>query len=1231
MNYLSTLLVWACAGLLLVSSSLFAQHNIAVFQFSAGSLAAMGLENEAAYTLRNELQKQPSLMLISQRAMEIELARNDITQTFDVQQALAAAPVLNVNYVVIGKVDKRNGQIIANIKLIGASNQNVLQDWRFDYRNQQEVTSRAASVASLILDSIEQHHSQASQPAKTETVVVKWLDNFSAQLKGNATQLSWILADTAPASLGFNLYVSSQASGPFSYLDSVLELSYLDQQSTQQDRYYQLALLTEDGDEMRSDNVVRVAGVATQASNIVAPTVLDFNQSMRGAELVFLPAANSQSQRVVGYQLVRRHAGEDWKIVAEEKLPVARKGKKKSQASSMVKKYRLRDTQPESIHDQVEYGVRAVSNKEKGQVSEIYSHTPVVGPMLAPSERKLLRKVVISWQAAKRGDGYKVYRKVTEDPNQDWQVIATLADISQNEFVDDKINADGQNFSYQLTVFDSQTESLPSPAITTSSRGALPAPDELTSQGELARKVQLRWQAVQDEDVKGYAIYRAPYSDDADVTLTRVATLQGAATNTYQDKQGLHDGSAYLYAIAAVSQFDAAGELSPLVTARTKVPPAAVDSVSVEAKEQHILVSWSYQPQHSFSGFMLERSWQGQDWQYVEQVAPDQFSYSDQQLMAGGEVSYRVSVVGEEGLVSDSKTTEPLASPTALVLEADKQKLLRQAALRWSAEPLVDAIVLQRRQAQEPWQNVTTLLPQDTNYLDETNLIDDQVYQYRLLTLVAEQPVATSNVVEVSTKAIPVPEQLIAQSGQPAQVSLNWQPLQDESVKSYVLYRGLATEDSLLSFAEVSKDAEPSYVDKVAAQGIEHGVEYQYAIASRNVFDVIGPISASVFATSKPLPHAPQGLTANAQAQQITLNWHAVEQADVVKVNVFRKWQHQAQWQLIQTLDAAQTVFDDSQLLPYAEAQYRLQFVDVDQLTGAMSDVQNVTSPVAIILSATNQGLSRRAELGWQHVDGVQAYRVQRRQVGTENWQNLSQVSRADYVDTAGLLDEKDYEYRLQVFESEALLGASNSVTVTTKALPRPPTQFKAHSGLVKRVRLSWQPSQDTDVAGYIVYRVEDDGELNKLETLTASNDTYVDKGGFFTPLKHNRQYQYVVSAFNQYEVEGPRSEIYQATTKALPVSVSQVEAELTADNIVSLTWQPNPEEDIAEYWLYRSKKSCSKGRKYKTLSAGNLAYQDSDVQPGKRYCYWVSAVDKDELEGSRSSVVKMHIPEAAN
>ncbi|MEM4282594.1 MAG: hypothetical protein QW559_00505 [Candidatus Woesearchaeota archaeon] len=83
---------------------------------------------------------------------------------------------------------------------------------------------------------------------------------------------------------------------------------------------------------------------------------------------------------------------------------------------------------------------------------------------------------------------------------------------------------------------------------------------------------------------------------------------------------------------------------------------------------------------------------------------------------------------------------------------------------------------------------------------------------------------------------------------------------------------------------------------------------------------------------------------------------------------------------------------------------------------------------------------------------------------------------------------------------------------------------------------------------------------------------------------------------------------------KLAPVRVSGLKAEERAS--VELSWEPNKEEDLLEYAVYRNGKRIAVTR--------TPSYTDTNVEPGVSYAYRVSAVDTSCNEGGLSDSVEI-------
>ena len=79
---------------------------------------------------------------------------------------------------------------------------------------------------------------------------------------------------------------------------------------------------------------------------------------------------------------------------------------------------------------------------------------------------------------------------------------------------------------------------------------------------------------------------------------------------------------------------------------------------------------------------------------------------------------------------------------------------------------------------------------------------------------------------------------------------------------------------------------------------------------------------------------------------------------------------------------------------------------------------------------------------------------------------------------------------------------------------------------------------------------------------------------------------------------------------------------------VVDLSWSLNVEPDLAGYRVYRSEQEGSRGELLTAEQLPTPAYRDISAEPGKRYWYSVTAVDRAGNESPPSSAVFAEIPQ---
>jgi fibronectin type 3 domain-containing protein len=127
--------------------------------------------------------------------------------------------------------------------------------------------------------------------------------------------------------------------------------------------------------------------------------------------------------------------------------------------------------------------------------------------------------------------------------------------------------------------------------------------------------------------------------------------------------------------------------------------------------------------------------------------------------------------------------------------------------------------------------------------------------------------------------------------------------------------------------------------------------------------------------------------------------------------------------------------------------------------------------------------------------------------------------------------------------------------------------------------------------------------------------------------LEDGSTYRYQIASFNTYKVEGPLSEIAEATTKALPSAPITITAELIG-NTPSIAWVFSAQDDVVNYEIHRGS-TCTRVNSLVKVSGSTQQYTDTSAKAGRSYCYKIRAIDQTELESELSIGASIEIPEA--
>ena len=99
----------------------------------------------------------------------------------------------------------------------------------------------------------------------------------------------------------------------------------------------------------------------------------------------------------------------------------------------------------------------------------------------------------------------------------------------------------------------------------------------------------------------------------------------------------------------------------------------------------------------------------------------------------------------------------------------------------------------------------------------------------------------------------------------------------------------------------------------------------------------------------------------------------------------------------------------------------------------------------------------------------------------------------------SGLQNDRAYVYAVRAVRDVAGTTVYGRPSARVSATPRDTTPPSPPANLVAipsegAVRLSWSPSPETDVAGYVVYRASESGDFERIGSTTAPSTTFVDR-----------------------------------------------------------------------------------------------------------------------------------------
>jgi hypothetical protein len=220
--------------------------------------------------------------------------------------------------------------------------------------------------------------------------------------------------------------------------------------------------------------------------------------------------------------------------------------------------------------------------------------------------------------------------------------------------------------------------------------------------------------------------------------------------------------------------------------------------------------------------------------------------------------------------------------------------------------------------------------------------------------------------------------------------------------------------------------------------------------------------------------------------------------------------------------------------------------------------------------------------------------------------------------------------------------GLSNQVQVPAAPTLSPPSEF--HAQLTPEgVQLSWSAVTPSQAPGlrfvYRIYRREQgsnkDVIAGELPVSEQESPIMLDRS-----FEWEKTYDYratvvtMIAAPNgaEQQVEGEDTPTVRVVAHDVfpPAAPSGLQAAFSGPGqkpFIDLVWTPNSESDLAGYNVYRRDESGGEAVKLNSDPIKSPAFRDTEVAPGHKYMYSVSAVDVRRNESPRSEEAGETVP----
>lgn len=366
----------------------------------------------------------------------------------------------------------------------------------------------------------------------------------------------------------------------------------------------------------------------------------------------------------------------------------------------------------------------------------------------------------------------------------------------------------------------------------------------------------------------------------------------------------------------------------------------------------------------------------------------------------------------------------------------------------------------------------------------------------------------------------------------------------------------------------------------------------------------------------------------------IAFEWRKVDDPRVVGYHFYRAnlQEDGEKLKLIDTIKNRYTThYVDEDLKPNTKYVYKISSATKGEVESRTTNDYIVSTlpkmeGVSFIQAISN--LPRQIKIIWRphSNERIESYKIERSSPSTSEWEKLDTVDgrlQAEYIDL-DLDDNVVYNYRVTALSFDGLESQpSTIVKAQTKPLPEGILSLKASRDLPRKIVLTWEPSQSSDVIKYNIYRSSDaDNGFDVIKTV----DTNVLEFQDFVN-EDGKAYFYKISSVDKDGLESDLNinSVMGSTLGKLAkpvITLAQIQGEKAI-----LNWQPGDRRAVS-YVIHKSiKENFFKTKKEKIENINALRFEDKDIVRGVVYSYSIQAVDKNGILSEITDKTELVLP----